>query len=182
MMKKRFAKLTSIVGLTLGALMVSESAFALSCARPDLVRSLEAAKASPKTFNILVGKFVSESSKLKGGGLKTSPNKLPSRTTDITHSLFQGVSLAAYARNDQALSNYAVDIETSCTGPWCSRVPSSEMELIAFVEERPGQSPILRIAPCPSQAFRATEEQVDKLRQCMSKRCEPEKPNRGFRR
>ena len=42
--------------------MLSDSAFALSCMRPDLIKTLEDAKASDKVYHILVGKFMSNPS------------------------------------------------------------------------------------------------------------------------
>ena len=59
MTKFRSAKFGRILTATLSAVMVSESAFALSCVRPDLLRSLEQAKSSPTVYYILVGKFES---------------------------------------------------------------------------------------------------------------------------
>jgi len=49
----------SIMAGLIGALLVSDSAFALSCVRPDLIKTLEEAKASPKIYYVLVGRFVS---------------------------------------------------------------------------------------------------------------------------
>jgi len=176
MMKIQSPRFRDVLTGVMGAVLLSESAFALSCARPDLLRSLDAAKASPKTYHILVGRFTPKT---------ISPPRIPkqlrdhqlTRTTEVTQSSFEGVSLAQDSRYDEALSGYPVDIEISCTGPWCARAPGSKQELIAFVEARPGQAPILRLSPCSSQTFSAASEQVEKVRQCLTQSCPPDKPN-----
>ena len=51
----------SIFGaVLLGALLVSQTASALSCAPPNLQRVVEEAKASEKTYYVLVGRFTSQ--------------------------------------------------------------------------------------------------------------------------
>ena len=190
-MHKLLTITAAVTGAVTTVLMLSHSASALSCARPDLVRTLEEAKASPKIYYVLVGRFISLS--------KPTPNPMPNPSSDptynpnaevfpedpfrpkppmLTKSYFEGVSLAPRRRNDYRLSNFPVDIETSCIGPWCSNAPDSNQELIAFVEARDGQAPILRISPCPSQTFSADREEVQKVRQCLDKRCESDWPQR----
>jgi len=78
---------------------------------------------------------------------------------------------------DQPLTRFPVDIETSCVGPWCSGVPSSDRDIIAFVEAREGQPPLLKISPCPYWTFNAEPKQVSKVRQCLDKTCEVEAPD-----
>ncbi len=173
---------TGALMISLIASMVPTSASALSCLRPDLLRTLEEAKASPKTYHILVGRFVSDAPKFNPGGSISPKDQFKPKPPVITQSLFKGISLATSRQQDQVLTRFAVDIETSCVGPWCSSPPQSDQGLIAFVEARSGQSPILRISPCPSQTFRADAEQVRKVRQCLTKDCPPEKPNGAFTR
>jgi len=160
--------------------MTSQSASALSCARPDLVHTLEQAKDSPKIYYILVGRFQS----LTRG--PAFPQMGPSRSPEeqfnpksprVMQSYFEGFSIAKNPRYDVPLSRFPVDIEVSCAGPWCSDVPSPDRRLIAFVEARDGQPPVLKISPCPSQTFEANRKQVQKVRQCLDKKCASEEPN-----
>ena len=173
-------RLKFILASAIGALMLSESAFGLSCMRPDLVKTLEEAKDSPKIYHILVGRFQSLS---RGPAFPDmGPNMPPeaqfeSKPPRIMPSLFEGYSLAKNARRDIPLSRFPVDIEVSCMGPWCSDVPPPDRELIAFVEARPGQAPILKISPCPGQTFAADRKQVQKVRQCLDRKCASESPN-----
>jgi len=177
-------KLRAILAGLFGALIFSESAFALSCMRPDVLRSLQEAKEGASTYYILVGRFASEGNRHRTNpnGYVDSEDPFKPKQPVITRSLFEGVSLAKHRRQDQALSRYPIDIETSCVASWCSRVPESGQDLIAFVLERPGQSPLLQISPCPSNSFQADAEKVQKLRQCLDKRCEPEERNGAFTR
>lgn len=173
-------RLRSIGAAILGSLMLADSAFALSCMRPDLVKTLEEAKASEKLYYILVGKFVPLKPPAKtdfNGGYAPPENQFKPKPPVITQSYFQGYSLAQDPRRDSHLTRFPVDIETSCVGPWCSGVPSGEREIIAFVEARDGQPSLLKISPCPYWTFGAEPEQVQKLRQCLDKTCESEQPD-----
>jgi len=164
----------ALFGGLLVVFMMSQSASALSCARPDLLRTLEEAKASPKIYHVLVGRFVSRGSPNQNtDGLVSPEDQFKPRPPVITQSLFEGVSLAPSRRQNTRLSRFPVDIETSCIGPWCSSPPDSNQDLIALVEARPGQSPILRLSPCPGNSFLAEAEEVKKLRQCLSRTCKP---------
>ena len=173
-------KLLTITVVISGAILLSNSASALSCARPDLVRTLEAAKASPKVYHVLVGSFTSLSSGPAFTPWEALPpeDQMKQRSPRIMPSLFEGYSLAKTRREDVPLKRFPVDIEVSCAGPWCSDVPSPDRELIAFVEARDGRAPILRLSPCPSQSFAADRKQVRKTRQCLSNRCEADEPHR----
>jgi len=159
-------RLTSVLGFVLGALMISESAFALRCARPDVSRSYKIAENSPKTYKILVGTFVSAEAKDPAHKSKSHHAGAPSRGKPVlTPTFFEGISLSKEGQNNQSLSNYAVDIETSCIGAWCSNLPDPSQEMIAFVETEPEGTPILRISACPVFSFKADDEKIQKLRQ-----------------
>jgi len=172
-------KLKSLFAAALGTLMLSDSAFALSCMRPDLVKTLEDAKASDKLYHILVGKFVSPTPPKTEpyGGYTSPPGQFEQKPPVMTRSYFEGFSLAQDSRRDGYLTRFPVDIETSCAGPWCSSPPSSDRDIIAFVEARDGQPPLLKISPCPYWTFSAEAEKVQKVRQCLDKTCAPEAPN-----
>lgn len=173
-------KVRSIFAAALGGLIFSESAFALSCARPDLVKTLEEAKASEKLYYILVGKFTSMSLPPKTryqGGYVSPEDQFKPKPPVITSTFFEGYSLAKHPRHDGHLTRFPVDIETSCVGPWCSAVPSEDSKLIAFVEVRDGYPPLLKISPCPSVTFAAEKRQIKKVRQCLDRSCKPESPN-----
>ncbi len=163
--------------------MLSESAFALSCARPDLIQTLEEAKASDKLYHILVGKFVSEpSAPHQQGGLELGPLRsdgtrgvsIPkaNKTPKITRSWFEGIAVSKDPSRDGQMTRYPVDIQTRCVSQWCSSPPRSNLEVIAFVEAREGQTPILRMSPCSKWVFsNNVPVQVGNIRQCLDKDC-----------
>lgn len=162
-------KLTYIGAAVMAVLALSESAAALSCMRPNVVSTLEDAKKSEKMYQIFVGEFSHATPKpFKPRGINEGhPPK-------ITPSVFTGYALGANARQDQRLNRVPVEVETSCMGPWCSRVPTSGRELIAFMELRDGKAPLLRTSACPWWTFEAQNERVEKIRECLDKSCEAE--------
>ena len=173
-------KLRSILAGVLGALITSESAFALSCARPDLIKTLEAAKVSPKTYHILVGRFTSltpEAAFNQKSGQTSLEDQFKPKPPRILPTHFEGYALTRSQRSDEVLTRFPVDVEISCVASWCSSVPRSGSEVIAFVEAREGWPPLLKISPCPSTTFQATEEQIQKTRQCLGESCESDVPN-----
>jgi len=114
--------LRSVLTAIIGTLILSENAFALSCMPPNLIKTLEAAKTSENTYEILVGKFVSLPSETRTsyydpnafgqGEYKPTPPK-------ITEAFFNGYSLRNNPRLDVKLTRYPIDVETSCAGHWC---------------------------------------------------------------
>lgn len=166
-------KLLTLTVMISGAIMLSNTASALSCMHPDLIRTLEDAKDSPKTYYILVGNFTSQASGPAFTPWEALPpeDQMKQRLPRIMPSTFEGYSLAKNRRQDVPLTRYPVDIEVSCAGPWCSDVPSPDRELIAFVEARDGQAPLLTLSPCPSQTFTAGSKQLRTIRRCLDKTC-----------
>lgn len=156
----------------LGALMLSESAFALSCARPNLEQVVEEAKASPKIYYVLAGRFTPETQTSRRAGYNPSENRnFSDKRKAVTRTVFEGFSLAPSRAADRDLTRFLVDIETSCAGPWCSGVPDASQELIAFVEAREGEPPILKIGACPKFVYPAKPETVETVRTCLEKSC-----------
>ncbi len=184
-------RLWSFVMSVLGCLLLSQSAFALSCAQPDIIRSLESVKKSETVYYILVGTFTTPPEEGKPrleqrGGYQAEWQSKPPR---IVPSLFNGYALSPKRRHDVELSDYPVNLEISCAGPWCGNLPRSGQTLIAFVEapqtvQSQGLSdghgdpnvPILQISPCPGQTFPTTPHgvQVSKVRKCLNRTCQPQ--------
>lgn len=180
-------KLKLVAASVLVTLLSANSAFALSCVKQDLVKTLEEAKASDKVYHILVGKFVSSEPPhtvdLSGTQPKMGPKKSngtrslvfpsPRQTPKITQTWFEGISLGTTPQGDVPLTRFPVDVQTSCAGTWCSSPPSSKAEVVAFVEGRDQQSPILKLSPCHKWVFRNNiPVQVSNIRQCLDKNCE----------
>jgi hypothetical protein len=171
-----------LLGLSL--LAASQSASALSCMRPDLAKTMEEAKQSATTYHVLVGKFRTVNYKPRGP--MDLQNQFKPRPPQITRAWFEGFSLGPNRRMDVPLRGFPVDMEISCSGPWCGGPPSADQTQIAFVEARRNAPPILRIHACPSNVFYTErgDGKVKKLRQCYKKSCQPDfeqPPRRGYR-
>lgn len=172
--------LAAAMGAALGTLMFASSANALSCAPTDIAAAMERAKASEKNYYILVGHF---NFRTPPANPKFDPQNQQQRAPRYARASFNGFSLTPQRYTDVPLRHYPVDIEVSCLGPWCGGFPQSSQKQIAFVEERYGQAPILRISACPGQTFGYDPQrpQLPKLRQCFYQRCESEDHYARFR-
>jgi len=175
---------SAIIGV-LGACLASESAMALSCARPDLARTMESAKASETIYHILVGNFTVQrpyaerpSYPIRRGESNQIDlsDQFKPKPPKFTKTWFEGYSLTPNPRYDVKLSRFPVVVETSCVASWCSSVPTSSARQIAFVEARPGRAPILRVSPCTDKIFPIGEREknIRKLRQCFDRPCKVE--------
>jgi len=171
-------KIAYIIAAFTSALLISQPAFGLSCMRPDLVRTLNEAKASDKYYHIFVGRFDAGPLPLDSD-MRTKDRPNVPYVDSFKHSGkkvragFTGYSLGKYRYQDAQLTRFPVDIETSCAGHWCGNVPSPKQEIIAFVEVRDGQPPVLHIGACPGWTYQASNEKVQKLRDCLDNRPTP---------
>lgn len=160
-------KLRALIIAALGSLMLADSAFALSCMRPDLARTMENAKSSDKLYYVLVGQFRGQSYNQTPSYNGKDPK--PIRTT----MWFDGRSIAQHPWYDSRLNSFPVEVQTSCAGPWCGSLPRAGETVLTFVEVRHGQTPLLHIGACPEWLYRVQpgDGQVQSLRDCMDKPC-----------
>ena len=171
---KRKQKWSIFGAVFIGALMASQSASALSCAQPNLQRVIEEAKASEKIYYVLAGRFSPQTKNTRRGGYDPRLNGGSfQESKEITRVSFEGYSIAPSRAGDQELVRFPVDIETSCAGPWCSGVPDSDRELLAFVEARDGEAPILRVGPCSKFVYPANPPNIETVRDCLTGTCSP---------
>lgn len=171
-----------LLGLSL--LAASQSASALSCMRPDLGKTMEDAKQSTTIYHVFVGKF--HAPDYVAPPPMEYRNQMKPQPPQVTRAWFDGFSLGPNKRSDVPLQNFPVDMEISCSGPWCGGPPSANQTQIAFVEARRNAPPILKIYACPSNVFYTErgDGKVKKLRQCYDKTCQSdfEQPiRRGYR-
>lgn len=152
--------------------LLTDTAMALSCVRPDVARMMEDAKASDKTYNIFVGKFVPRSGDWPK--MHTSSNQYRPNPARIS-TLFKGYALSQASRYDSQLSNFPVDVQINCSGPWCGSGPYGEV--IAFVENMPGGRYQLTVNACPTHVINNQPGYIDKLRGCFDQTCQTETPD-----
>ena len=167
---KRKQKWSIFGAVFVGALMASQSASALSCAQPNLQRVIEEAKASEKIYYVLAGRFSPQTKNTRRGGYDPRLNGGSfQESKEITRVSFEGVSIASSRAGDQEFLRFPIDIETSCAGPWCGGVPDAKRELLAFVEARDDEPPILRIGPCPKFVYSANPPNIQAVRAQLSR-------------
>jgi hypothetical protein len=168
------------------ALMLTESALALSCVQPDLARTMEAAKASDDLYYIFVGTFETPPQPKQDNSLDALASVKP-RADRFVPARFDGVGLSQIPQYDSQLSAMPMEIKLTCAGPWCAAVPAAGKPVIAFVKARQGQTPLLEIGPCPNYVFPLAAaptapsqagpyrepKQLTRLRQCFDKSCKP---------
>lgn len=164
--------------------MLTESAHALSCMRPDLARTMETAKASDDLYYIFVGTFETPPQPKQDFG-HGGQGQFKPRPARIVPARFDGVTLSQFPQYDSPLRAAPVVIKLSCAGPWCASVPAPGKPVIAFVKARQGQTPLLELGPCPNYVFSLggalpppssagpfnEPKRLTRLRQCFDKKC-----------
>jgi len=135
-------KIKSALIALAAVMLLSPSASALSCMRPDIAQTMESAKAADEVYYILVGTFTSAPvpKTLKSNDPNAPQNGIGSHTVE---AWFDGKILSNDARYDNPVTRLPVDVAVSCAGPWCGSAPANGREVIAFVKVRTGQ-PMLR--------------------------------------
>jgi len=143
--------LTSIVIL----LALNTQALALSCEKPDIVRSYVDHAEAQETYVVVKGKF-----------RFAPPPKQPvsgNAKPQTVRANFEGVALSAGAF-DTAYTR-PLTISMDCAGLWCGTV-EPDVETLAFIELN-GKNLHLIEGPCPWRVFRdPTSEQVERLLAC----------------
>ncbi len=167
--------LRTLFGALAATLFISDSAFALSCARTNVSQAMEQAKTSDDLYYVLVGTFQSTPlPKKTKTAVVDSRNRFETAPPQMVEAWFDGRILSSAAANDKTVSRFPVDVEVSCAGSWCGSPPANDKEVIAFVKARPGQPMMLSAGPCPSKVFAvdAKQSQVPSLRACFTESCE----------
>ena len=156
----------------LGALMLTPSAYALSCAPPDIQRDLKRAIESDKIYHIFVGYFSAPDRPknqlpgyLHNGGNNGGIFFDPSDRSEIINGSFSGYSLGKSRYQDSALEGLPVQMKITCAGHWCGQLPRKQTKMIAFVETQEGGPPVLTLSACPSMSHPYSEDKVSLLRQ-----------------
>ncbi|MEP1229758.1 MAG: hypothetical protein ABJG88_03705 [Litorimonas sp.] len=177
-------KIRSTFAVIFGVLTLSDGAFALSCAKPDIIKSLEDAKNSDKVYHVFVGKFTPNPTGdsdwsgplgpkvLHPGGTSIKDIEMPNKSPKTIQSWFEGISLSKNPNHDSQLTRFPVDIQMTCSGMWCGSPPSSSRDVLAFVEARGEQAPVLKISPCPKWVFTGNiPAYAGNVRYCLDKDC-----------
>ena len=160
-------RLCLILAASLAPLMLTPSAYALSCAPPDLQRELTKAMESDKVYHIFVGHFTTPEK--PRNQLQAPPSNggiisFPSPRSETVNGFFSGYSLGKTQRQDNPLEQLPVQITTSCAAHWCGSVPRRDQKMIAFVQTQGNAPPLLTMGPCPHMSYHYSEDKVVTLR------------------
>ena len=170
-------KIRSLLAVLAATVFMSESAFALSCARADIGQTMETAKSSDDLYYILVGTFTSKPiPKPQQKAVVDPRNQFETSKPKMVEAWFDGRILSNHKEFDTAVTRKPIDVEVTCAGPWCGSAPANGTEVIAFVKARPGLPMLLQAGPCPDKVFRLDRKkpQLKKLRACFDKTCAPD--------
>lgn len=148
---------------TLALTLMATQSHALSCVRPDVVRSYNGVAKSESEYVVLLGSF-----------------KFPKIQAEEGKSLnvkarFTGKLLTGAGFNEEVTA--PVTISFSCAGPWCGRIePGSEQ--LSFVQQD-GNLLTLQVDPCYGLTFPdPSAEQVKLIEDCAAGlSCEPAAQN-----
>jgi len=169
-------KLHTLIGAAVAALFITDSAFALSCARTDVKQAMEQVKSSDDLYYVLAGSFQSAPMMKKDKkAVVDKRNRFETAQPRMVEAWFDGRILSSTAAGDTDVTRFPIDVEVSCAGPWCGSAPVNGKEVIAFVKARPGLPMLLSAGPCPSKVFPidAKMTEVKSLRACFDKNCAP---------
>lgn len=160
-------RLCLILAASLGILMLTPSAHALSCMPPDVERELTEAMESDKVYHIFVGYFIAPErpkNQLPGylynGGMVFEP----ADSSETVNGHFTGFSMGKTRAQDSQLENFPVQIKISCSASWCGQEPRRDQKLIAFVEAQEGGPPLLTRYACPYMSHDYSDDKVRTLR------------------
>ncbi|MCF6444739.1 hypothetical protein [Nereida sp. MMG025] len=143
------------------ALVVSEPAFALSCLRPDVARSYQAAASSADQYVILLGTFAMDRKALQPKQLR-DPNKAKSVTVSAQFS-------GKFLSREGFVKDWAgsVQVTSECFGSWCAGAPAAG-QMLAFVEKT-DDGYALKLSPCGGFAFaNPSPAMLDVVKSCHS--------------
>lgn len=149
--------------LVLGAAMMAGEVQALSCARPDVVRSFAAADAAPEITYVLKGRLRFDEALLPQGVVNAprAPAAIPATFAGV--ALGQDGFTIPYER--------AVILQPACAGPWCGSAQAGA-EAIMFATVR-GDDLVITASPCGGKIFYSpTNQMVRQLTACMQGDCQ----------
>ena len=149
------------------AALIPIQAHALSCIRPDTVRSYAQADEASEAYVIVKGKFSFTQ--------PPEPDLSDSTPTEYTaQATFTGTALGKQTF-DISFSRQ-ITVHFTCAGPWCGRL-APDTETLAFVK-RVGRTLSLDVDPCGTTSFAEPErEDIERLLYCHTRGiCEPRAP------
>lgn len=148
--------------LLLAALLFGLSAppaEALSCRRPDVARSFQAADTSPERYVVVLGQLDFDATPPP----KTRPGQPPQPRRLRARLQGRGVTPTGFG----AWVDRDITVEITCVSAWCGSVPKFE-QMLMFLRQS-GNGLTLEAGPCPQFHFPSpTAADLATLRRCLS--------------
>ena len=143
-------------------LTVTQSAFALSCMRPDPVQICQQMKEQQLSpiwaeGQLSLGKIISQEENemnIGGKGAAVADYSLTGTVTDKSGT-----------RNVQ---NAALRITTSCAGPWCAKLPENQKSGYFLLEPNGKSGMKLHIGPCTFVPYTVTDQEKEAINACVT--------------
>ncbi len=147
--------------------MIAGQAAALSCMRPDPVRTFTQIAADDATYYVLYGTLDFDVEKLPQGVANTA------RTPDPITARFTGKGLSTTGFDTPFVRD--VTVQPTCAGSWCGSAPAHTPSLI-FAKVT-GDAIIIEASPCGGFIFPEPSTAVlDAMTKCMSETCPSAQP------
>ena len=147
------------LGVLALALLAATQATALTCVRPDPLRSFRDAQAAPESYVVLHGTLEFDPAGMPDGGVSQDPAPQP----DPVGAAFSGLALGpgGFTRPVQD----SVTLQPTCAGPWCGSIAPGTYLVFAEVTESGYR---VEIGPCGGGAFdEVSETTLARLAACM---------------
>ena len=132
-------KLWSTIAAIASCVFISQSALALSCAPPDMIKTLEDAKSSEDVYHVLVGKFITpiapaltknpKGYKVIQKGSGPIQRLTHSKEPKITATFFEGYALTPDASGDAPLTLFRWMSKHDVSGLGAHMCPPQSMTL-----------------------------------------------------
>jgi hypothetical protein len=126
--------------------LVAQQALALSCLRPDVVRSYEQAALADEIYVMLLGRFTFDAAELPKGQDVQPPGQDRSASLSaefVGHGLNRSGFVVPVERS--------VTLSVQCWAAWCGGLASGGLGM-AFAE-RTAEGYVVKIDPCGTQFF-----------------------------
>lgn len=141
----------------LACLLWVDAALALSCMRPDVARSYQAAAEARESYVVVLGRLEFDTARLPRSGENGAPahSHIPARVTG------KGLTLAGF----ETPFRTGITLDAQCLGPWCAAPPSGRKAMM-FLRKGPGGY-LLEEGPCGGHIFaEPTPGQIERVLRC----------------
>ncbi|MCO4847012.1 MAG: hypothetical protein KC448_03460 [Yoonia sp.] len=142
--------------------VIAGQATALSCVRPDAVRTFERVSEDSDSYYLLYGTLDFDATKQPKGVVNEERNPAPIVAQFAGFALNKGGFTTPYAST--------VTLQPVCYGPWCGSVTPDVQSL--FFAKVDGDAVIIEANPCGGQIFPdPSQALLDTMTACMNGNC-----------